>query len=93
VIAQDPANAAALVGRGLSQLDLSRYPGAAASFAAALEAEPRNPDALLGLAETSRWQGKKTEAIGYFERYLAEHPDGDEAQVARNAIDELRRSP
>ncbi len=87
---EEPDNAAALAGRGLCYLDLSRYPPAEASFQAALQIDARQPDALLGLAETYRWQGKKAEAIKYYERYLTLHPDGDEAEVARNAMTQLK---
>jgi tetratricopeptide (TPR) repeat protein len=87
----DPGNVAALTGRALCYLDLERYPPAEASFEAALRVDPRNPDALLGLAETYRWQGKRADAIRYYERYLAHHPAGDEAEVARNALEELRK--
>lgn len=91
LVAQDPENAEALVGRGLCYLDLSQYPPAEASLQAALEADPGNADALLGLAETYRWQEKNADAIRYYERYLALHPDGEEADVAHNALTELRR--
>jgi len=89
-VEEEPDNAAALAGRGLCYLDLSRYAPAEASFQAALQIDPREPDALLGLAETYRWQGKKAEAITYYERYLTHHPDGEEAAVARNAISQLK---
>jgi predicted Zn finger-like uncharacterized protein len=90
-IADDqPDNADALAGRGLCYLDLSQYPPAEASFQSALQVDPEHADALLGLAETYRWQGKKAEAIKYYERYLALHPGGEEAEVARNAIHQLR---
>jgi predicted Zn finger-like uncharacterized protein len=91
VVDDDTGNVDALVGRGLCYLDLSEYPPAEASFQAALQAAPGDPDALLGLAETYRWQGKNTEAIRYYEQYLAQHPDGEEAAAARNALEELRR--
>ena len=87
----DSENVAALTGRGLCYLDLERYPPAAASFEAALGLRPDDPDALLGLAETFRWQGKRADAIRYYERYLAAHPEGEEAAVARNALEELRK--
>jgi hypothetical protein len=87
----DPENVAALTGRGLCYLDLERYPPAEASFEAALQVDPDEPEALLGLAETYRWQGKKADAIRYYDRYLAAHPTGEEADVARNALDELRK--
>lgn len=91
VAGEDPENVEALTGRGLCYLDLERYPPAEASFQAALGIDPRQPDALLGLAETYRWQGKKTDAIRYYEKYLASNPDGEEAEVARNALEELRK--
>lgn len=91
VAGEDPENVEALTGRGLCYLDLETYPPAEASFLAALQIDPRVPDALLGLAETYRWQGKKADAIRYYERYLAADPDGEDAQVARNALEELRK--
>lgn len=91
VAAEDPENVEALTGRGLCYLDLERYSPAEASFDAALQVDPKDPDALLGLAETYRWQGKKADAIRYYERYLVAAPDGEEAQVARNALEELRK--
>jgi hypothetical protein len=91
VAADDPENVEALTGRGLCYLDLSRYPPAVASFEAALRVAPRNADALLGLAEANRWQGRDAEAIRYYEKYLSEHPNGEEAAVARNALADLRR--
>jgi predicted Zn finger-like uncharacterized protein len=86
-----PRNVAALTGRGLCYLDLETYPPAEASFEAALRVRPDDADALLGLAETYRWQGKRANAIRYYERYLAAHPAGEEANVAQNALEELRK--
>jgi tetratricopeptide (TPR) repeat protein len=86
----DPNDTAALTGRGLCYFELENYAPAEASFVAALRLDPRQPDALLGLAETYRYQGKKREAISHYERYLARHPDGEDAEVARNALAELR---
>jgi predicted Zn finger-like uncharacterized protein len=93
VSSADPENVAALVGRGLCYLEMEKYPPAAASFEAALGLRADDAEALLGLAETYRWQGKKADAIRYYERYLAAHPDGEEAAVARNALEELRKQP
>ena len=91
LVARDPEHAAALTGRGLCYLDAEDYGPAEASFQAALAVEPASADALLGLAETLRWQGRTAEAITYYEKYLAKHPDGEDAPVARNALDTLRR--
>jgi predicted Zn finger-like uncharacterized protein len=83
-------NADALAGRGLCYLDLSDYPAAEASLLEALELDGSHEDALLGLAETYRWQEKRAEAIKYYERYLSLYPGGDDAEAARNAIAQLR---
>jgi predicted Zn finger-like uncharacterized protein len=90
VIEAQPGNARALAGRGLCYLDLQQYALAEQSFQAALQADPEEADALLGLAEAARYQGKKSEAIQHYERYLALHPDGDDAVAARNAINQLK---
>jgi predicted Zn finger-like uncharacterized protein len=85
-----PRNAKALAGQGLCYLDLQQYTLAEQSFRLALQADPEEPDALLGMAEAARYQGKKSEAIQHYERYLALHPDGDDAVAARNAISQLK---
>ena len=59
---------------------------AVAHFTAFIERfsqSPRAPEALRKLAGLAQQQGKMQEAIGYYERVLAEYPDsghGDEAQ-------------
>jgi hypothetical protein len=90
VIDLQPANARALAGRGLCYLDLQQYALAEQSFRTALQVDPEEEDALLGLAEATRYQGKKSEAIQHYERYLALHPDGEDAVAARNAINQLK---
>jgi tetratricopeptide (TPR) repeat protein len=90
VASEDPSNSGAQAGRGLCYLDLENYAPAEASFLAALGVDPEHPDALLGLAETYRFQGKKAEAISHYEKYLARHPDGEDAEVAKHALAELR---
>jgi predicted Zn finger-like uncharacterized protein len=90
IVADEPENVEALAGRGLCYLDLEQYAPAEASLQEALRLSPTQADALLGLAETCRAQGRKAEAIELFERYLAAHPEGDEAAVARNAINQLK---
>jgi predicted Zn finger-like uncharacterized protein len=93
ILAQEPENADALAGRGLSYLDLDQPAAAEASLQEALRRAPRQPDALLGLGELYRARGRKAEAIALFERYLAAHPQGDEAAVARNALNQLKEGP
>jgi predicted Zn finger-like uncharacterized protein len=90
ITAEDPENVEALTGRGLCYFDLEQYAPAEASLQEALRLSPTEADALLGLAETYRAAGRKAEAIATFERYLAAHPGGDEAAVARNAINQLK---
>ncbi|MFT3913089.1 MAG: tetratricopeptide repeat protein [Anaeromyxobacteraceae bacterium] len=86
-----PDNADALAGRGLCYLDLEQYESAARAFREALRADPQHADALLGAAEAARSLGRTAEAIAQYQKYLEAHPDGDEAPVARNALQELRR--
>jgi len=90
VLEAQPVNARALVGRGLCYLDLQQHVLAEQSFRAALQVDPEEADALLGLAEAARYQGKRSEAIQHYERYLALHPDGEDAVAARNAINQLK---
>jgi predicted Zn finger-like uncharacterized protein len=90
ITAAEPENVEALAGRGLCYFDLEQYAPAEASLQEALRLSPTQAEALLGLAETYRAMGRKAEAIAMFERYLAAHPGGDDAAVARNAINLLR---
>jgi predicted Zn finger-like uncharacterized protein len=86
----EPENADALAGRGLCYLELSRYAPAEASFQAALEADAQHAGALMGLAETFRYEGRRSEAVTYYRKYLAAHPEGEDAVAARNAVDALK---
>jgi lactobin A/cerein 7B family class IIb bacteriocin len=90
IVELHPDNAQALAGRGWCYLDLSQYPPAEASFQAALEEDPTHGEALIGLAETYRYQGRRAEAVGYYRKYLAAHPDGEDAVAARNALGQLK---
>ena len=85
-----PDNPEALAGRGWCYLDLSQYPPAEASFQAALAEDPTHAEALIGLAETYRYEGRRAEAVGYYQKYLAAHPDGEDAVAARNALGQLK---
>jgi tetratricopeptide (TPR) repeat protein len=88
--AQEPSNPDALAGRGLCYLDLSQYAPAEGSFQAALQENAHHADALMGLAETFRYEGRRAEAVTYYERYLAAHPEGEHAVAARIAIKALK---
>ncbi|XXF79529.1 zinc-ribbon domain-containing protein [Myxococcaceae bacterium GXIMD 01537] len=86
-----PERAEPYAGRGLVHLDLGDFALAETEFLRALQANPRYGVALMGLAETYRSQGKKAEAVRYYERYLEVLPDGPEAAVARSALERLRK--
>ena len=89
-LALDGRNAAALSGRGACYLDLSRYVQAEASFVGALDSDPRNAEALYGMAETYRYMGRKGEAVVFYEKFLAVRPTGDDAAAARRLISQLK---
>jgi len=86
----EPARPEPLAGRGLALLDLGQTAPAIAAFEQALQIDPRFGLALMGLAEAYRAEGKKEQAIRYYEEYLADVPDGPKAQVAKAAIKALQ---
>jgi predicted Zn finger-like uncharacterized protein len=86
----EPARPEPLAGRGLALLDLGQTAAAITAFEQALEIDPRFGLALMGLAEAYRAEGKKEQAIRYYEEYLADVPDGPKAQVAKAAIKALQ---
>ena len=85
----NPSSADALAGRGLCYLDLTSYPQAEESFQSALAVDESHGAALMGLAETYRYEGKRSDAVTYYRRYLVAHPKGEDAGAARNAIKAL----
>ena len=89
-LALDGRNATALSGRGACYLDLSRYVQAEASFVGALDSDPRNAEALYGMAETYRYMGRKGDAVTFYEKFLAVRPTGDDAAAARRLISQLK---
>jgi predicted Zn finger-like uncharacterized protein len=86
----EPARAEPYAGRGMAFLDMGDTRQAETEFKQALKFNPRYGEAIIGLAETYRTQGKKAEAIRYYERYLEILPNGPEATVARSAIERLK---
>jgi predicted Zn finger-like uncharacterized protein len=85
----EPGRAEPYTGRGLALLDMGNPQEAAPEFEQALRLNPRSGEAIIGLAETYRSQGKKAEAVRYYQRYLETLPEGPEAEVARSAIERL----
>ncbi len=88
----EPANADALAGQGLCYLDLSQYGPAEKSFQSALQVDANHGAALMGLAETYRYEGRNADAVTYYRKYLAAHPSGEDAAAARNAMQALEES-
>jgi len=78
----DPRDVETVIHLGNLYVGLKRYPEAETKFRAALEAQPKSPEALLGLAQTLDVQ-KKPEAAAAYREYLAVEPDatGAEARI------------
>jgi tetratricopeptide (TPR) repeat protein len=75
----DPRDVETAIHLGNLYVGLKRYSDAEAKFLAALELEPKSPQALLGLAQTLDAQ-KKPEAAAAYRDYLAVRPDTPGAQ-------------
>jgi tetratricopeptide (TPR) repeat protein len=70
----DPRDVETVIHLGNLYVGLKRYSDAETKFRAALEIEPKSPQALLGLAQTLDAQ-KKPEAAAAYRNYLAVQPD------------------
>jgi tetratricopeptide (TPR) repeat protein len=70
----DPSDVEAEIHLGNLYVGLKRYSDAETKFRAALELQPKSPQALLGLAQTLDAQ-KKPEAAAAYRDYLAVQPD------------------
>jgi tetratricopeptide (TPR) repeat protein len=75
----DPRDTETEIHLGSLYMGLKRYADAETKFRAALELEPKSPQALLGLAQTLDAQ-KKPEAAAAYRDYLAVQPDTPGAQ-------------
>ncbi|HEX4622439.1 MAG TPA: zinc-ribbon domain-containing protein [Myxococcaceae bacterium] len=87
----EPDRAEPLAGKGLALNDMGHPLQAEASFQQALNINPRFGDAVIGLAETYKAQGRKQDALKYYQKYVDEHPTGPDASVARAAIKKLEQ--
>jgi tetratricopeptide (TPR) repeat protein len=76
----DPRDVETVIHLGNLYVGLKRYPEAETKFRAALEAQPKSPEALLGLAQTLDVQ-KKPEAAAAYREYLAVEPDATAAEA------------
>jgi cytochrome c-type biogenesis protein CcmH/NrfG len=63
------------------QLDPAYYPEALKAFEHVLTLEPRNPEALRGIANVHYDRNEPKQAIRFYERYLAERPDDPSART------------
>ena len=79
----------ALAGLAYCHLEFKEYARAHGKFRAALVLSPRNEIALIGAAETYRYQNQDDRAITAYQRYLQLHPKGDRAEMARRQIKRL----
>jgi tetratricopeptide (TPR) repeat protein len=75
----DPRDVETIIHLGNLYVGLKRYPDAETKFRAALELQPKSPQALLGVAQTLDAQ-KKPEAAAAYRDYLAVQPDAPGAQ-------------
>lgn len=79
VLAMQPNDADALVGRGNARAFQKKYAEAQADFQAVLARDPRHLGALVGLGHTLAWSARYAEAMAQFERALAVAPDNVDA--------------
>ena len=85
-----PSNVEALTGKGLCLLDMAKPLQAEPLLEQAITLNPRYAPAIMGLAESYRFQGKKGQAINMYQKYLDSFPNGPESGVARANIDRLK---
>jgi tetratricopeptide (TPR) repeat protein len=86
----DPARAEPHTGLGWCYVEQEKFDQAIAEFQKALGLKGSRCESLSGLGETFRYKKNKTEAIRYYQMYLQECPNGPDAPVARNNINNLR---
>ncbi len=75
----DPTDTEIVIHLGNLYMNLKRYGDAETKFRAALQAQPKSPQALLGLAQSLDAQ-KKPEAAAAFHDYLAVQPNASGAE-------------
>ncbi len=90
----NPQGVEAITGLGYCDLDREKFMGAVERFKSALKVAPDYGDALIGIAESYKIQGQKTQALDYYHRYLVAQPHGAKAQMAQKNIRDLEpRAP
>jgi predicted Zn finger-like uncharacterized protein len=81
------------VGIGWANLDVERTSSAIGAFKKALALDSEMAEAHLGLGEAHRGRDDKAAAITAFKAYLRLAPAGEEAGVAKRAIQQLEAAP
>ncbi|MFW6049987.1 MAG: tetratricopeptide repeat protein [Myxococcota bacterium] len=84
-----PGGPEALTGLGFVALDSGNAAEAARRFQPA--ARSGYADAFIGLGDAYRRLGRRKEALDVYRDYLAEHPSGAHASIARNHVQQLER--
>lgn len=90
MLASEPGDTQALIGRGGALLKLDRLDEAAATLAEVVKVSPREPSAHYLLGFALRRQGNDEAAADAYERFLALAPDSEEVPRIRQWIDEVR---
>jgi predicted Zn finger-like uncharacterized protein len=86
----EPERAEPHTGLGWCNVELEKFDQAIAEFQKALALKGPRCETLSGLGETYRYRKVKQEAIKYYQMYLQECPNGPDAPVARNNLNNLR---
>jgi predicted Zn finger-like uncharacterized protein len=93
VIEDSPTNLEAHSGLGYYYLDTKSAGQAIASFRRCLTLNPNYGPALIGLAETYKFQGQTNQALKYYRRYMETSPNGSQTALAKRNISVLEPSP
>jgi len=91
VLDQDGRNVEAITGVAWCYIELGRFNDAASNFRRALEIDPKEGDALIGLGTAERQRGNLRAAFDAYDLYLGRHPKGAKSSIARYQIDALRK--
>ncbi len=82
--------AKAYVDAGLAAQNGNDYDTAIVFYSKAYDLVP-HPVLLFNIAQAHRLAGRMDQAINAYQRFLATHPQGAEAQIARDLLDELTK--
>lgn len=81
-----PDRAEPYAGQGWCYVEMRAWGAASGSFEQALKRNSRYGEAIIGMAEASKFKGNTEKAKEYYERYLDVLPGGPDAAVARNFL-------